>query len=455
MAAQGKKVTIVGMGRTAVAAARLLQALGAKPFVTDAASAEMLAAGRAALDELGVAYECGGHTEAAFADAALVVLSPGVPPNLPILARVREAGIGVLSELELAYHYCHSPIIAVTGTNGKTTTTELLRCLIAACGHSVVLAGNNETPFSEAVMVNPPPEYMVLEVSSYQLESAVRFRPWLAAVLNVTPDHLERHGSVEGYAGVKGRIFQAQGEGDIAIVNEDDDWAVDMGVPDGVEIWSFSQRECPPHGLWLSGDLICSGSKAVARRSDIPLLGRHNVENGLAALTMMCAGGFDWDKVLDGLRSFRGVEHRIEPVAALDGVDFYNDSKSTNVHSLRAALESFDRPVVLIAGGRGKGGDYGELRDLVRQRVKMLVVMGEDAPAIEAAFSGVAPLSWAADMAEAVGLAARAATRGDVVLLSPGCASFDMYENFEHRGRDFREHVRRYLQQGKEKAART
>jgi len=155
------------------------------------------------------------------------------------------------------------------------------------------------------------------------------------------------------------------------------------------------------------------------------------------------------------LRSFRGVEHRIEPVAALDGVDFYNDSKSTNVHSLRAALESFDRPVVLIAGGRGKGGDYGELRDLVRQRVKMLVVMGEDAPAIEAAFSGVAPLSWAADMAEAVGLAARAATRGDVVLLSPGCASFDMYENFEHRGRDFREHVRRYLQQGKEKAART
>jgi len=445
MDVRGRKVTVVGMGRTGVAVARLLLREGALPFVTDSEEEGKLARFRAELDALNVRYEYGGHSEAAFADTTMIIPSPGVPPGIEPLARAREHGIPVLSEMEFASRYSRSRTVAVTGTNGKTTTTELLRCLIAACGHSALLAGNNDMPFSTAVMAEPAPEYVVLEVSSYQLENARQFRPWIGVVLNVTPDHLSRHGIIQAYAAIKARLFACQGPGDVAVVNADDPYTAVMKPPGNVAVWRFSLKTLQERGLWLDGDIIRERAEAIGRREDIRLLGRHNLENALAALTAMRAGGFPWDKTLEGLRRFRGVEHRIEHTATVDGVDFYNDSKATNIDSLRAALESFDRPIILIAGGRGKGSDYRVLRDLIKARVRRIITIGEDAPCFEEAFGDLTPAQRARGMADAVAQATAAATSGDIVLLSPGCASFDMYENFEHRGRVFKEEVHRYV----------
>ncbi|HOZ46357.1 MAG TPA: UDP-N-acetylmuramoyl-L-alanine--D-glutamate ligase [Candidatus Hydrogenedentes bacterium] len=445
---RGKRVLVGGMARTGLAAVRLLLREGAIPFVSDSAAASVVAEAVAELEALGVAYECGGHSDRAWADAALVVLSPGVPPRQPWIDRLRQAGVPVMSELELAYGYCRSRVLAVTGTNGKTTTTELLRFLVAETGHSVALAGNNAVPFSRAVTEDPAPEFLVLEVSSYQLESACTFRPWIGAVLNVTPDHLARHHTMQEYVAVKNRLFAWQQPGDVAVLNADDPSVAAMETRDGVAVSRFSRSAPQESGLWMDGDIIRCGAAEVARRADIPLPGDHNVENVLAALAMMRAGGFDWERTIAGLRAFQGVEHRIEFTASLNGVDFYNDSKSTNLESLRAALLSFDRPIVLIAGGRGKGSDYGVLGALIRTRVVHLITLGEDAPLLEAAFGAIVKTERAGDMADAVARAARAASPGDVVLLSPACASFDLYNDFEHRGRVFKDAVHQYIQAG-------
>ncbi len=443
MDVRGRKVTVVGLGRTSRALVRLLLREGARPYVTDRADHPRLAPFREELEALGVPCECGGHTARAFEGAAVVIPSPGVPPTLPPIAEARAAGAEVVGEMEFAFAYCRSRLLAVTGTNGKTTTTELLRALVASCGHSVLLAGNNALPLSEAVQVEPAPEYIVLEVSSYQLETAQRFRPWIGAVLNVTPDHLARHGTLEAYAAAKARMFANQGPEDFAVVNHDDPWVRDMARDSRASRWSFSLTERVEPGLWLDGDRIRQGDEVCTTTADTLLPGRHNLENVLCALTMIRAGGFDKARVVEGLRGFRGVEHRIEHVARIEGVDFYNDSKSTNIDSLKVALESFSTSVVLIAGGEGKGTDYRVLRDLVAIRVSKLITLGEDAPKLEEAFGDLVPFERAADMDDAVDRAAAAASPGRAVLLSPACASFDMFDDFEHRGRVFKEAVRR------------
>jgi len=452
MDVSGKKVTVVGLGQTALSVVRLLLRKGACPFVTDSATHSKLAPYCTELDELGVSYETGGHSSEAFEDAAVVIPSPGVSPALEPIASARARGSAVVGEMEFAFGYCPSRLLAVTGTNGKTTTTELLRSLVAACGHRVVLAGNNSFPFSSAVMLDPAPDYIVLEVSSYQLETAQTFRPWVGVVLNVTPDHLARHGTVEAYAAIKGRIFARQEAGDIAVVNMDDPHVRAMASGLRGMVWPFSvegekgvkgvKSGKGEVGLYVRGEEILLGDTAVARVDDTRLPGRHNLVNVLAGLSVMRAGGFDWDRTLEGLRGFEGVEHRLEPVGSLDGVDFFNDSKSTNIDSLKVALESFERPVVLIAGGEGKGSDYRILRSLIGRRVRKMLTIGADAGALEAAFGDVVGVERASDMADAVRRAAGAAGAGDVVLLSPGCASFDMFENFEDRGRVFKAAVR-------------
>lgn len=444
MKVRGKKVTVVGMGRTAVSLTRLLLREAAWPFVTEASDEASVAEYRAELEAMGVPYECGGHTDAAFEGASVVIPSPGVSPGIAPIARAKAAGAAVMGEMEFAYPYCRSQILAVTGTNGKTTTTELLKTMVEHCGRSVVLAGNNALPFSEAVQMERQPIYMVLEVSSYQLETIQKFRPWIAAVLNLTPDHLARHGSEAAYAAAKARIFMNQRDRDIAVVNYDDPVVRAMAPERGAAVWPFSLSARLEQGVWLDGSSIRYGDEVIAEVSDTQLPGRHNLQNVLAALAVMRAGHFGWVGVLNGLQAFRGVEHRIELVANIGGVDFYNDSKSTNVDSLKVALESFDRPVVLIAGGQGKGSDYRVLRDVVKGRVKALITLGTDAELLEAAFGDLAPIERAADLGEAVERGAGLAAAGDVVLLSPACASFDMFENFEHRGRVFKESVLRY-----------
>lgn len=444
MDVRGQKVVVVGLGRTATALCGLLLREGARPFVSELTDSDRLAPHKRELDALGVPYECGGHSRTAFDDAEVVIPSPGVPPDIDPVVEARRRGARVMSEMEFAWQYCGSRILAVTGTNGKTTTTELLRALIAACGRSVVLAGNNRQPFSAAVMADPPPGFVVLEVSSYQLELADQFRPWIGAVLNVTPDHLARHRTVGEYARVKSFLFRRQQPGDMAVVNEDDEWTSRMCGPDAESTWRFSLEKRVDRGLWVHDGAICDGAEEVARVEDNPLPGRHNLSNALAALTMARAGGFPWGCVLDGLRAFRGVEHRIEYVTTIDGVEYYNDSKSTNLDSLRVALESFSSPIVLLAGGRGKGADYRTLRDHVRARVKHLVVFGEDAALLANAYGDLLPVAQATSMEQAVHLAAKAASSGDVVLLSPACASFDMFDDFEHRGRVFKDCVLAY-----------
>ena len=438
MDVKNKKVTVVGMGRTSVALVGLLLREGAIPSVTDASNSSGLHGFREQFEELGVLYECGGHSSKAFQSAALVIPSPGVSPAIEPIRRAVKAGAECVSEMEFAFAYCRSKIIAVTGTNGKTTTTELIRHMIEACGRTVLIAGNNDSPFSEAVMADPAPEYIVLEVSSYQLDLVAEFHPWIGALLNITEDHLERHGTMEQYAAAKAKLFEKLRPDEFGIVNADDALCQKIAADVSGPMQGFSVSRKLEAGLWLDGDTIRNGGEDVAKVSDVTLPGRHNLENVLAALSVMSLGNFAWEGVLDGLRSFEGVEHRLERVACFDGVEYVNDSKSTNLDSLKVALESFEAPIVLIAGGRGKGGDYGMLYELVEERVSTLIAIGEDAAAIEEAFAGAARVVGASDMADAVAKAGAAAQAGGVVLLSPGCASFDMYSNFEERGRVFK-----------------
>jgi UDP-N-acetylmuramoylalanine--D-glutamate ligase len=441
---RGKKVTVVGLGRTALALVRLLLREGAEPFVTEQAATPGVREFAGQLEGLGVRYETGGHTSAAVDGTALIIPSPGVPPRCDVVRRAVDAGAAMMGELEFASRFCTAQVLAVTGTNGKTTTTELLRALVAAAGHEVALAGNNARPLSEAVLADPQPPWMVVEVSSYQLETASTFRPRAGVVLNVTPDHLARHGTLENYAAVKSSLFARMGPGDTAVVNADCPVTALMEPPPGVERRAFRVTGPVENGLWADGSTIREGSAPVASLEDLMLPGRHNLQNALAALTIARAAELDWPGVLRGLRNFRGVEHRIEFVAEDGGVRYYNDSKATNVDSLRVALESFDaRPhIVLIAGGRGKGADYAVLREMVRSRVAALVTLGEDAPLLAAAFGDLTPTERASGMEAAVRAARRLARPGQLVLLSPACASFDMYADFEERGNDFKRCVR-------------
>ena len=438
---KNKRVTLAGMGRTSVALARLLLREGALPFVSDAENRAALGPFKEELDRLGVPYECGNHSPLAFQRCEVLIPSPGVPPSIEPIVRAVAHGVKLISELDFAFSRCSAPIIAVTGTNGKTTATELLAALVRACGYRVALAGNNALPFSEAIVGGEKFDYVVLEISSYQLELSREFHPWIGAILNVTPDHLSRHKTIEKYAAEKAKMFAHQTPKEFAIVNADDPICAGLNKDMAAQRLSFSLEKRVTEGLWLDGDVIREGLREVARRTDVPLPGKHNMANVLAALTAMRVGGFDWAKCLDGLRAFRGVEHRIEPVATIDGVRYVNDSKSTNVDSLRVALESFEQPIVLIAGGRGKGSDYRVLRDLMAKHVKAMVTIGEDAPKFEEAFGDLVPFVRAASMDVAVLRAQEKAAAGDVVLLSPGCASFDWFSNFEERGRVFKRAV--------------
>jgi len=438
MNVQDKNITIVGLGRTAVALAKLLLAKGAHPFVTESRGEDDLGELPESLRAANVPFECGGHSDNAFDNADIVVPSPGVSPTIPPIAQARANSIEIVGEMEVASHYIEAPMIAVTGTNGKTTTTALLHALIQRCGYRSVLAGNNDLPLSEVALVDPAPDYVVVEVSSYQLETCKTFHPWMAAVLNISNDHLARHGTLENYAAVKSRIFINQVESDIAVLNMDDPRCAAMGEGMSGQVVPFAQQSPMPEGMGIQDDHILWHGETVAAFSDIPLPGQHNRENVLAALSLMRAGGFDWPHVIEGLRTFRGVEHRIEFVATIGGVTFYNDSKSTNLDSLRVALDSFEVPVILLAGGRGKGSDYGSIASQIQARVQRIIAFGEDAETIESAYAAIVPVERVESLTEAAEVAMRYAHSGDIILLSPACASFDQYENFEARGHAFK-----------------
>ena len=449
----GRTVAVVGLARSGIAAARLVARLGGRVLASDSAPLEAWSAEARALARQGHAIWAGGHPAAAFSGVDLVVVSPGVPFDLAALAPVRARGVEVIGELELAWRVMDSDVIAITGTNGKTTTTALTGEILRGQMRPVLVGGNIGNPLSAQALDCPPDELVVAEASSFQLEATVDFRPRVAAVLNLTPDHLDRHGTFERYVDAKARILANQTTADCVVLNADDAPTAALAGRTRARVVWFSRRRAFDHGVFVRDGWIVAKlnghTEPLCPTADIPLRGQHNVENVLAAAACALWTGMGADAIRKGIVAFRGVPHRIERVLDGRGVTFYNDSKGTNVASTITALESFSEPVVLIAGGKAKGQDFAPLAAAARGRVRHVVLLGEDRDKVRAALAGLGiGIEEAASMEAAVRAAAAAARPGDVVLLSPGCASFDMFQNFEHRGEVFKAAVRALLQGG-------
>jgi UDP-N-acetylmuramoylalanine--D-glutamate ligase len=435
----GRRVGVVGLGISGTAAATLLKSRG---FTVTGFDLSPSVEKPAAVDHLVTGPGIPGEVEALDG----LVVSPGVNPWSGIASEARRLGIPVIGEIELAAANTNAGVYAVTGSNGKTTTCEWLGFVLTRAGYNAVVCGNTGYAFSRAVLENPGSESYVLEVSSYQLETVERFRPRGAAILNITPDHLARHGSMEGYASAKARIFLNQHSEDITVLNGDDPNLTGLfGRSRGTEM-VFSMERSQDRGAWIdeSGMMLIRWDGETMPVMDCGLIGlpgRHNLQNALAVACLAYGAGVTPPEMVPGLLEFTGVRHRIETVATKHGVTWVNDSKSTNPDSLRVALEAASSPVILLAGGRAKETDYSELKSLVSARTRLVILFGEAAPMLSEAWLGIPAPVLAADLPAAVNAARSRAVAGDTVLLSPGCASFDQYRNFEERGDHFRELV--------------
>ena len=444
---QGKRVTVVGLARSGVAACKVLVARGATVLATEQAPAEKLRVDLSDLERLGVRLETGGHTPESILGADLLVVSPGVDLRLPLFARARATGIPMWSEVELAYRLTTARFLAVTGTNGKSTTTSLLGAMVEAAGLPGVVAGNIGTALCEVVPALTSSHWVVAELSSFQLETIVEFRPHVAVLLNLAPDHLDRYDSVEDYYAAKARIFLNQTADDFAVLNADDPLVVTSAQGIRSRLRLFSRLRTVGDGSFLRGDRLVvrreGRTEPVCETSTIRIQGVHNVENSLAAAAAASAIGVPVGAMASALAGFPGLPHRLEFVAEVDGVRYVNDSKGTNVNSVWYALQSFDEPIVLLLGGRDKGNDYSLLKEPVQKKVRAIVALGESADTVVENFKHLTRVVKVTSMDGAVGQAERLAQRGDVVLLSPACSSFDWFENYEHRGRVFKELVNR------------
>jgi UDP-N-acetylmuramoylalanine--D-glutamate ligase len=447
----GKRALVVGLQRSGVSAARFLASRGAAVTVTDQAPAEKLAG---PIEKLGGAavLELGGHRLESFTGADLIVMSPGVP-ELPEMQAARRAGVEIIAEIELAYR-CLDPasiLIAITGTNGKSTTTSLAGAICAASGIPSFCGGNLGNPLIEAVggPADRPGGYVVAEVAGFQLETCTSFRPKVAAGLNITEDHLDRYRTMDVYAEMKNRVFRWQTAEDHAIANAEDARVTAGARAASARFWEFSSAREVPAGAFLGAGrreivLRLGGTEERYPTEDLVIVGTHNLENAMAAYLAARLAGVPPEAVRAAARAFRPLPHRMELVGELDDVLFYDDSKGTNVGAVAAALDGFPRPVVLIAGGKDKGGDYGPMIRALEKCARAVVLIGEARPLIRAALDRARvgfPVVDAGDMHAAVAMARGLAGAGDAVVLSPACASYDMFQNFEHRGRVFREAV--------------
>jgi len=444
---KNKKVLVVGMARSGCAAAALLQRHGAQVTITDIKPAEELQEAIDILSPLGVAVETGGHHPDSLKSAEMIVLSPGISLEQPVIQAARELGIPVLSELELAYSFCRSRIAAVTGTNGKTTTVHLLAQMVADAGIPCVLAGNMGRPFSEVVEQAPENGVVVLEVSSFQLEAVQNFRPQVAAILNITPDHMDRYPNMQGYIEAKAKIMRRQRSNDVLVLNGEDKYTPLLSTQVPGRLLTFSALRPPEiEGTWVERGRIFFrifglGQGEMLLADELLIPGPHNLENALAAIAMGLSLGISPKSLVKTLRQFRGVCHRLEPVRRISGNWFINDSKGTNVDAVSKALQSYNSPVVLILGGRDKNGDFYMLKNLLVQRARAVIVMGEAAEVIAKQIEGTVQIIHEKTLEAAVRSAANVAREGDVILFSPGCASFDQFRDFEERGDMFKKIV--------------
>jgi len=444
---KGKKVLVVGLGKSGLAAALFLRHRGAHVTVSDVRSAEALAKDIPALLEEGIMVEAGGHGLLTFRRQDLIVVSPGVPLTTPELVQVRSFGLPVIGELELAARFIKGKMLAVTGSNGKTTTTTLLGEILKEAGLPTLVGGNIGVPVVSLVNESADDTWSVLEVSSFQLESTEQFHPSIAVILNITPDHLDRHGSFENYILAKERIFAAQDAKDCLVLNADNAAAAECASHAASRVYWFSVEHPVPQGAWLEQGYVVYRSQQnaaieqVIPLGGIPLKGTHNVENVLAAVVAARQAGAPASAIRRAVENFRAVEHRLEYVATINGVEYYNDSKATNVDATAKAVAAFSSGIHLILGGKDKGSDYTTLSQLLRERVRAVYTIGSAAAKIESHLRGVVTLQSCETLENAVNAAASAARPGEVVLLAPACSSFDQFDSYEHRGRVFKELV--------------
>jgi UDP-N-acetylmuramoylalanine--D-glutamate ligase len=442
----GKRISILGMASSGLACARLLRKTGAKVFVSDAKPEEFLSVQIGKLKSLGIDFETGGHTSKVLQGQDYIVLSPGVPLDIPILRQAQELGIPAFSEIEVAFWLTDSRIIGITGSNGKTTTVTLVGEMLKENDREFSTGGNIGIPFSGILEEVSPDGFLVLELSSFQLERIEEFKPHVSSILNVTPDHLDRHPDLESYLEAKLRILENQTEDDFAVLNSDDENSLRLARQGKCEKLFFSTQKEVEQGAFLRQGQLFSrwrGEKQkIVDASEIGIKGPHNLSNAAAACAICTILNVAPESMQKALRRFKGVEHRLEQVATISGVSFVNDSKATNVESVWYALQSVSAPIILIAGGRDKGGDFSRLRDLARENVKTIILIGEAKEKIKRALGDLIPSHYSDSLEEAVGLSVEKASRGDTVLLSPGCASFDMFKDYQHRGEVFKASVR-------------
>ncbi len=443
---KSKKVLVVGLARTGAAAVQFLLRRGARVKVSDAKNAAELGSVLPPLQDLPVEWELGRHTAPFFADVDLIVMSPGVPMDIPPLLQARAKGIPVISEVELAFRFLRRPLIAITGTNGKTTTTTLIGEMLRASGKKVFVGGNIGNPLIGYIEGPQDDEWVVAEISSFQLEGVVEFRPKISLLLNITEDHLDRYDSFESYIAAKARVFANQKKEDYILLNADDPICSRLARQMEPQVILFSALHPVPFGSFLSPEGIffqgINGTQDRYELSHLKIKGAHNLENLMAAIAVSRMCGCPQPVLQKVMNEFQGIEHRLEWVRKLDGVAYFNDSKGTNVGSVVKSLQSFEEPVVLIAGGKDKGGDYGPLKEWIRRRVKGMALIGEAKERMFSALGGLTETARLGTLEEAVHWARSRARPGDVILLSPACSSYDMFHNYQERGQRFKDIVR-------------
>ena len=441
---RGKRVLVVGLARTGVATSLFCAARGANVTATDARTEKAIGDVLSQLRTAGVHLELGGHREETVLQQDLIIPSPGVPADAPLLKSARAKGITIWSEIELADRFLNGRLIGITGSNGKTTTTSLIEHILRSAGISTILAGNIGTPLISRVEETNDASVTVVELSSFQLELIDSFRPNISVFLNLTPDHLDRHHTLDEYGAAKARIFENQTETDSAVLNADDP-ATTKYAPAKPQVFWFSRKQRVAQGAFVRENEIVfrrdGKEETLLKLQDIPMAGAHNVENVLAAVAATRLAGADASAIAKGVRSFSGVEHRLEFVAEIGGVRYYNDSKATNVDATLKALDSFPGRILVVLGGKDKGSDYTGLQKSLREKTILALLIGAAAEEIEKQIAGSVAIERAGTIERAVEIASQAARPGDVVLLAPACASFDQFENYEHRGRVFKDLV--------------
>ncbi|HSP88392.1 MAG TPA: UDP-N-acetylmuramoyl-L-alanine--D-glutamate ligase [Ignavibacteriaceae bacterium] len=442
---RGKKISIIGAVRSGIGAAKLVKKSGGVPFVSDMSDEFKLKDSISKLQNEGINFETGGHTEKVF-DCDMMVVSPGVPSDSEVIKRAYQNKIKIISELELAGSFCKGQVVAITGTNGKTTTTALCGHLFNNCGYKTYTAGNIGVAFSEIALDVKENEFVALEVSSFQLDLIDKFKPKVAMILNITPDHLNRYeNKLENYIASKFRIYKNQDENDYLILNKDDETITENITTRQSKNYYFSLKETLMNGCYKSGDQLIynrdSNLEFAFPIKDMQIKGNHNAANAMAVITAAKIFNFENEKIKEGLKTFKGVEHRLELVRELGGVKYINDSKATNVDSVWYALQSFDEPIFLILGGQDKGNDYSRIKNLIEDKVKKIFAIGSSAEKVFNYFHSTVKVELKVTLEDVINSVSKEAKHGEVVLLSPACASFDMFDNYEHRGKVFKEAV--------------